>query len=232
MRLRGKQQNRPVAKDTENSNQKYKSKETQGSRGDTVDVSIQGALKDAFQAMTSEIVSVIQATISRETILEQNVKGSNSDSLQISRPKDKRNMRKVRTKKYIHETESSDSDSDLDDASSDNTGQITKSRSRSRTGPSAKLPAYTCKKKWEVWCNRFETVAKLNNWDKKEKLNELLPRLQGEAGDIVFDQLPIKTLESYRRSMKELENRFGSLESSRTYVNSWLVKYQRNLHQN
>ena len=219
MRLRGKQQNRPVAKSTENSNQKYKSKGTQGSRGDNVDVSIQGALKDAFQAMTSDIVSVIQATMSRETILEQNVKGSNSDSLQISncRPKDKRNLRKVRTKKYIHETVSSDSDSDLDDASSDNTGQITKLRSRSRSGPSAKLPAYTGKKKWEVRCNRFETVAKLNNWDKKEKLNELLPRLQGEAGDIVFDQLPIKTLESYRRSMKELENRFGSLESSRTY---------------
>ena len=189
MRLRGKQQNRHVAKSTENSNQKYKSKGTQGSRGDTVDVSIQGALKDAFQAMTSESVSIIQATMSRETILKQNVKGSNSHSLQISncRPKDKRNLRKVRTKKCIHETESRDSDSDLDDASSDNTGQITKSRSRSRTGPSAKLPAYTGKKKWEVWCNRFETVAKLNNWDKKEKLNELLPRLQGEAEDIVFD---------------------------------------------
>lgn len=183
VRLRGKQQNRPVAKSTENSNQKYKSKGTQGSQGNNVDVSIQGALKDAFQAMTSEIVSVIQATMSRETILEQNGKGSNSDSLKISncRPKNKSNLRKVRTKKYIHETESSDSDSDLDDASSDNTDQITKSRSRSRTGPSAKLPAYTGKKKWEVWCNRFETVAKLNNWDKKEKLNDLLPRLQGEA---------------------------------------------------
>jgi hypothetical protein len=74
LRLRGKQQNRPVAKSTENSNQKYKSKGTQGSRGDTVDVSIQCALKDAFQAMTSESVSIIQATMTRETILEQNVK--------------------------------------------------------------------------------------------------------------------------------------------------------------
>jgi hypothetical protein len=99
--------------------------------------------------------------MSRETILEQNVKGSNSHSLKISncRPKNKRNLRKVRTKKYIHESESSDSDSDLDDASSDNTGQITKSRSRTVT--SAKLPAYTGNEKWEVWCNRFETVAKL-----------------------------------------------------------------------
>ena len=101
MWLGGKQQNRPVAKSTEHSNQKYKSKGIQRSQGDNVDVSIQGALKDAFQAMTSEIVSVIQATMSRETILEQNVKGSNSDSLKLSncRPKDKRNLRKVRTKK-------------------------------------------------------------------------------------------------------------------------------------
>ena len=64
VRLRGKQQNRSVAESTENSNQKYKSKGTQRSRGDNVDVSIQGALKDAFQAMTSESVSVIQATMS------------------------------------------------------------------------------------------------------------------------------------------------------------------------
>jgi hypothetical protein len=60
-------------------------------------VSIQGALKDAFQAMTSEIVSVIQTTMSWETILEQNVKGSNSHSLKISncRPKNKRNLRGI-----------------------------------------------------------------------------------------------------------------------------------------
>lgn len=219
VRLRHKQQNRPVAKSTNNSNQKYKTKGTQGSQGDNVDVSIQGALTDAFKAMTSEIVSAIQATMSRDTILEQNVKGPSSDSTKISncRPKDKSKLRKFKTKKYIDETESSDCDSDLDYESSDNTCQITKTRPRSRTGPSAKLPAYTGKEKWEVWSNRFETVAKLNNWDRKEKLNELLPRLQGEAGDFVFDQLPIKTLESYRRLMKELENRFGSLESSRTY---------------
>ncbi|CAC5421846.1 unnamed protein product [Mytilus coruscus] len=50
-----------------------------------------------------------------------------------------------------------------------------------------------------------------------KKLRELIPRLQGEAGDFVFDQLPNKTLDKYTKLIKELRNRFGVIESSRTY---------------
>ncbi|CAC5362425.1 unnamed protein product [Mytilus coruscus] len=50
-----------------------------------------------------------------------------------------------------------------------------------------------------------------------KKLRELIPRLQGEAGDFVFDQLPSKTLDKYTKLIKELRNRFGVIESSRTY---------------
>ncbi|CAC5361723.1 unnamed protein product [Mytilus coruscus] len=71
--------------------------------------------------------------------------------------------------------------------------------------------------KWEVWINRFEAVANLQNWDNKTKLGELLTRLQEEAGDFVFDQLNNKTLKNYSKLATELKNRFGVFENKRTY---------------
>ena len=44
-----------------------------------------------------------------------------------------------------------------------------------------------------------------------------MPRLQGEAGDFTFDQLPIRTTRNYCKLIKELENRFGVIETARTY---------------
>ncbi|CAC5401669.1 unnamed protein product [Mytilus coruscus] len=65
--------------------------------------------------------------------------------------------------------------------------------------------------------NRFEAVARLGKWDDKSKLRELLPHLQGAAGDFVFDQLPQKTLSSYRKITKEMQNRFGVFETKKNY---------------
>jgi hypothetical protein len=47
------------------------------------------------------------------------------------------------------------------------------------------LPAFTGIEKWEAWYHRFEAVAELKGWDENDKLQELLPRLQGDAGDFV-----------------------------------------------
>ncbi|CAC5426494.1 unnamed protein product [Mytilus coruscus] len=112
----------------------------------------------------------------------------------------------------------SDACSDIDTNSID-TDVITQSkRSKSKIGFSnAKLPSFTGKEKWEVWINRFEAVANLQNWDNKTKLSELLTRLQGEAGDFVFDQLNSKTLKNYSKLATELKNRFGVFENKRTY---------------
>ena len=41
-----------------------------------------------------------------------------------------------------------------------------------------------------MWLNRFNDVAHLKNWTNQEKLAELLPHLQGIAGEFVCDQLP------------------------------------------
>ncbi|VDI59336.1 Hypothetical predicted protein [Mytilus galloprovincialis] len=83
----------------------------------------------------------------------------------------------------------SDACSDIDTNSID-TDVITHSK-RSN----AKLPSFTGKEKWEVWINR----------------------LQGEAGDFVFDQLNSKTLKNYSKLATELKNRFWVFENKRAY---------------
>ena len=50
----------------------------------------------------------------------------------------------------------------------------------------AKLPPFNGKEDWKVWINRFEAVAERRRWNKEAKLDNLLPRLQGKAGDFVF----------------------------------------------
>ena len=46
-------------------------------------------------------------------------------------------------------------------------------------------------------------------------MKELIPRLQGEAGDFAFDQLSERTLSKYSKLVKELQNRFGSSETKK-----------------
>ncbi|CAC5384585.1 FKBP6 [Mytilus coruscus] len=90
------------------------------------------------------------------------------------------------------------------------------------------LPIFTGKEKWKVWFNRFEAVAKFINLSKKEKLAELLPRLQGIAGDFVFDQLSSEVTRSYRKLVKELKNRFGEIDTTKIYISKFNNREQYN----
>ncbi|CAC5426771.1 unnamed protein product [Mytilus coruscus] len=65
--------------------------------------------------------------------------------------------------------------------------------------PSSRQQSLTADKQihTRVWINRIEAIARWRNWTDEEKLDELLPRIQGEAGDFVFTQLPTGVLERY-----------------------------------
>jgi hypothetical protein len=80
-----------------------------------------------------------------------------------------------------------------------------------------KLPPFNGKETWVVWFNRFKSVAKRRGRSEDDCLDELLPRLEGPAGDFVFEQLPADVAEDFRRLVKELQNRFRKVESSRTF---------------
>ena len=68
-------------------------------------------------------------------------------------------------------------------ASSNDSRQIR----RKRHDP--KLPPFTGKESWQVWYNRFNDMARRYKWTDDEKLDNLLPKLQGVAGDFVYGQL-------------------------------------------
>ena len=85
----------------------------------------------------------------------------------------------------------------------------------SRNNP--KLPLFTGKETWKVWFNRFEKVANRQNWSSAEKLDELLPRLQGVAGEFVYAQLSHETRSNYYSLCKEINNRFRVVETSKAF---------------
>ncbi|MEW8546856.1 MAG: hypothetical protein AB2693_25355 [Candidatus Thiodiazotropha sp.] len=80
-----------------------------------------------------------------------------------------------------------------------------------------KMPAFNGKDSWKVWYNRFKTIADLNGWDETTKLNELLPRLQGIAGEFVYGELPQEIIGNFSKLIEELESRFRTVETHKTY---------------
>ena len=76
-----------------------------------------------------------------------------------------------------------------------------------------KIPPLYGKEGWRVWINRFEAIAERRKWSEEVKLDNLLPKLQGKAGDFVFTQLSRDTLGCYRELVKELNSRFRVVQT-------------------
>ena len=91
----------------------------------------------------------------------------------------------------------------------------------------AKIPPFNSKEDWKVWVNRFEAVAERRQWDEETKLDHLLPKLQGKAGDFVYTQLPRRTLTSYNELIKELNSRFRVVETKKTYAARFSQRTQK-----
>ena len=196
----------------------------------------------AFQEMTRQLVGTIQKAFkgrnsgTQETDTTDSPDSRNSKKIDQNRgdnpirrrPKSSKKTQRFRELSSSSES-SSDENLDLDsDSESIKTDQIFQKKSKKNGSVAAKLPAFTGKEKWEVWFNRFEAVAELQNWDNDDKLQELLPRLQGAAGDFTFDQLSRKTLRSYQTVIKELENRFGVYENKKNYKVQFNRRNQKN----
>lgn len=87
-----------------------------------------------------------------------------------------------------------------------------------RHNKDVKLPPFTGdREKWTVWFTRFEDIADRRGWSDDDRLDELLPRLQGSAGEFVYDQLTLRIRRSYPMLVRELETRFRRVESTKTY---------------
>ena len=93
--------------------------------------------------------------------------------------------------------------------------------------PFIKLPAFTGKEEWKVWINCFEAVDSRKGWTQDEKLDELLLRIQGGAGEFVYSQLPSTILNDYSCLVSELNSRYRVMETSRTFAVKFSNRSQR-----
>ena len=90
-----------------------------------------------------------------------------------------------------------------------------------------KIPPFTGKEEWPVWINRFEAIARRYDWSDDIKLDYMLPRLEGQAGQFVFNQLPVKVLDDYKQLRQEMDYRFRVVETSRSYAVMFSRRNQR-----
>ena len=92
---------------------------------------------------------------------------------------------------------------------------------------SVKIPPFNGKEDWKTWINRFEAIAERGNWSDESKLDNLLPKLQGKAGEFVFTQLTRESLGCYRELIQELNSRFRVVETEKSFAAKFSQRAQR-----
>ncbi len=90
-----------------------------------------------------------------------------------------------------------------------------------------KIPPFTGKEDWLVWSARFEAIAKRFDWDEEDMLDQLLPRLEGQASEFVFSQLPPAILNSYPDLVAELNSRYRVIHTARSYAAKFSKRSQK-----
>ena len=90
-----------------------------------------------------------------------------------------------------------------------------------------KIPSFSGKEEWATWFARFDTIASRYNWTEDEKLDQLLPRLEGVAAEFVFTQLPPFVLNSYRAVIDEMHSRFRIIETARSFASKFTSRTQK-----
>ncbi len=90
-----------------------------------------------------------------------------------------------------------------------------------------KIPSFTGKEDWLVWSARFEAIAKRFDWDDEDKLDQLLPRLEGQASEFVFSQFPPAVLSSYSDLVVEPNSRYRVIHTARSYAAKFSKRSQK-----
>jgi hypothetical protein len=111
--------------------------------------------------------------------------------------------------------------------SSEDEDATTVQRPPRRSTLSVRFPPFTGAENMEVWLNRFGDIACRQQWTDEEKLDAILPKLQGAAGDFVFGQLPRATRSDFRLLVRELSSRFHKIENPKTFIAQFRCRYQK-----
>lgn len=174
-------------------------------------------MSEAMQGMRSDMQTLIG--VMRDMALQQSRHGDPSVRNSRDQSNSSRDMTPSRVSRGRQISQRGRVSSSSSVSSSRSTGRsAVNSRQNSRNRFSnAKLPPYSGKEKWEVWYNRFKEVARLRSWNDDQRLDELLPRLQGPAGEFVYSQLSHRVRTNYQELIKELNSRFRVVETKKTF---------------
>ena len=78
----------------------------------------------------------------------------------------------------------------------------------------------------DLWFNRFIEVADRRRWNEDDRLDEILPRLQGAAGEFVFGQLKREVRTNYAQLVSKLNSRFRWLWLRRPMVRNSVIAHR------
>lgn len=98
---------------------------------------------------------------------------------------------------------------------------------RHRPSTDVKITPFTGQGDWSVWISRFEAIAQRYGWDEEDKLDQLLPRIDGQAGQFVFSQLPPAVLSKYNHLISEMNSRFRVVQTARSYAAKFSRRCQK-----
>ena len=98
---------------------------------------------------------------------------------------------------------------------------------RRNTRPVPKIPPFTGKEDWAVWSAKFDAIARRYGWDDDDKLDNLLPMIEGQASEFVFAQLPTEVLSDYHELTSELTRRYRVIETSRSFAAKFSRRNQK-----
>lgn len=90
-----------------------------------------------------------------------------------------------------------------------------------------KIPSFDGKDDWCMWIARFEAIAYRYQWSEEDRLDQLLPRIEGTAAQFVFSQLPAAVLCNYRELVAEINSRFRVVETARSFAAKFSRRSQR-----
>lgn len=198
------------------------------------------AMKQMFDTVTQSISSLVVGVVQRKTdetrenspeltpvlnstsnIQKRKIRTRKHTTARNRSPVQRNTDRRSRAKRTERRTPCVSTDPSDSNISSDSDYEQADASTHVRPNNNNRLPPFTGKEKWRVWINRFEAVADLYDWSGKERLSELLPRLQDAAGDFVYDQLSSTIIKSYKKLTRELGNRFGEVDTTRIYISKF-----------
>ena len=194
----------------------------QGASGDTPDPQ-PTLLKEMFSNMKTEILGMVKNTIDEIKnpvgTTQQHLDSDSDDIMSVRRTHNTNRARRANRRAHpVTRTTHRDTSSEYEsDHSASDHHSVASTRPHNIHFGQSKLPAFTGKEPWKVWYNRFREVARLRTWNNDQKLAEILPRLQGTAGEFVYSQLSHRIRMDYRALTTELNNRFRVVETRKTF---------------